>query len=216
MTNEMKTVFAKVFLWLFVGLALTFGVAYAVSTNETMVYNLFGNGRHLIVWIVQFVAVIVLATRIHKMSFITAMTLYLLFAFLTGLSLSAIFIIYEIISIVWVFGITSAVCLLFGLIGYYTKIDLTRLGPILFMGLMALILAMIVNMFIPNEAFNLALTVIGLIIFLVYVAYDIQVIKKKMHMVEDQNVVGIYGAFTLYIDFINIFIRLLRLFGNRK
>ena len=131
----MDKVFSKVFMWLFIGLALTFGVAYTVSTNEAMVYNLFGDGKYLFVWIAELLVVIVLSLRIRKMSSMTATILYLLYSGLTGLTLSSIFIIYAITSIIWVFAITAGLLLIFGLVGYFTNLDLTKIGTFLIMGL---------------------------------------------------------------------------------
>jgi FtsH-binding integral membrane protein len=216
MSDNMHTIFSKVFMWLFVGLALTFGVAYAVSTNETMVYNLFSGGKYWIVWIVEFIVVIVLSTRIHKMSLMTATTLFLLYSLLTGLTLSSIFIIYDIMSILWVFGIASGLFLMFGAIGYFTKIDITKIGSILFMFLMGIIIMYLINMFLGSGTIDLALCIISLALFLIFVAFDIQVIKKKMTGLDDENKIAIYGAFQLYIDFINIFLELLRLFGRGR
>lgn len=211
----MNQIFSKVFMWLFIGLALTFGVAYTISGNQTMIENLFSDGKYLFIWIIEFVVVIVLCTRINKMSFMTSVILFLLYSFLTGLTLSSIFIIYNISSIIWIFAITAGILLIFGMIGYFTNLDLTKLGTFLFMGLIALIVAYLVNMFVGSESFDMALSMISIVIFIGFIAYDIQVIKKKMVMIEDENKLAIYGAFQLYLDFINIFLDLLRLFGKR-
>lgn len=209
-------IFAKIFLWMFIGLLVTFGVAFYVSNNEIMLENVHKNSSYLIIVIVEVILCIVLSARIRKMNPLVAKTLYLLFAGLTGLTFSIIFIIYELESIVFVFGITSAICLIFGLIGYYTKIDLSKLGTFLFMALIAVLIASVINMFIGSEAFNLGLCILGLIIFIGYMAYDVQVIKRGMYGVENEENLAIYGAFQIYLDFINIFIRLLELFGKRR
>ena len=92
----MNKLFSKIFMWLCLGLLVTFGVAYTVSSNDNMVYNLFADGKYLIVWIVELVVVIILSARIHKMSYMTAIILFLLYSGLTGLTLSSIFILYDI------------------------------------------------------------------------------------------------------------------------
>lgn len=212
----MNQVLSKVFMWLFVGLALTFGVAYVVSNNDTMLYNIFSTGMHWILFIVELVVVIVLSVRIRKMSTMTATILYLLYSGLTGLTFSSIFVLYELTSIIYVFAIAAVLFLLFGLIGYFTKLDLSKLGTYLFMGLIGLLLAYIVNIFIGSEAFDLGLAAIGIIIFLGFIAYDIHVIKRNLYGIENDDNLAIYGAFQLYIDFINIFIDLLRLFGKSR
>jgi len=212
----MDKVFSKVFMWLFIGLALTFGVAYTVSTNEAMVYNLFGDGKYLFVWIAELVVVIVLSLRIRKMSSMTATILYLLYSGLTGLTLSSIFIIYAITSIIWVFAITAGLLLIFGLVGYFTNLDLTKIGTFLIMGLLGVLFAYLVNVFIGSESLDMGLSVISIIIFLGFIAYDMQVIKRNIYTIEDENNRAIYGAFQLYLDFINIFLDLLKLFGNSR
>ena len=209
-------IFAKIFLWMFLGLLVTFGVGYYVSLNEIMLENIFKSSTYWIVFIVEIVLCIVLSVRIRKMNPLVAKVLYLLYAGLTGLTFSIIFILYELDSIIFIFAITSLICLVFGLIGYYTNLDLTKLGTFLFMALIAVIIASIVNIFIGSETFNLGICILSLIIFIGYMAYDVQVIKKGMYGIEEEENLAIYGAFQIYLDFINIFIRLLELFGKRS
>ena len=213
---DINKIFSKVFLWMFIGLAITFGIAYYVSTNDNMVYNLFSGSKYWILWILEFVVVIVLSARIRKLNPLTAKILFLLYSGLTGLTLSSVFIIYDIMSIVYTFAITSGLFLVFGLIGYFTKLDLTKLGIYLVMALFGVIIASIINIFIGSETFNLGLCIIGIIIFLAYIAYDIQIVKRNMYGIENEDNLVIYSAFQLYIDFINLFIRLLQFFGKSK
>lgn len=210
----MNQVLSKVFIWMFVGLALTFGVGYYVSTNNTMLYNIFSDGKFIIFAIVEIIMAIVLSARINKMSTMSSIILYLLYTGFSGLTFSSIFVYYEISSIVFVFGIAAVLFLIFGLIGYFTKMDLSKLGTFLFMGLIGLLLAYVVNIFVGSETFDLSLAVFGIIIFLGYVVYDINRIKHNLYGIEDEDKQAIFGAFQLYLDFINIFIDLLRLFGN--
>ena len=142
--------------------------------------------------------------------------LFLVYSALTGLTLSSVFIAYDIGSIIYTFGITSVLFLGFGLIGYFTKIDLTKIGIYLVMALFGVIIASIVNIFIGSETFSLGICILGIIIFLAYIAYDIQIIKKNMFGIEKEDNLVIYGALQLYLDFINLFIRLLRFFGKSK
>ena len=214
--NNNNKIFAKIFLWMFIGLLVTFGVAFYVSNNEIMLENVFKSPTCWIIVITEIVLCIVLSAGIRKMNSLVAKVLYLLYAGLTGLTFSVLFVIYELESIIFVFGITSGICLIFGLIGYYTKIDLTKLGTFLFMALLAVIVASIINIFIGSEAFNLGICILALVIFIGYMAYDIQVIKRNMYGIEEEDKLAIYGAFQIYLDFINIFIRLLELFGKRR
>ena len=209
-------IFAKIFLWMFIGVAITFGIAYYVSTNDNMIHNIFFKSYYWIIWIVELVVVIALSACIRKLNPLVAKILFLLYSALTGLTLSSVFIAYDIGSIIYTFGITSVLFLGFGLIGYFTKIDLTKIGIYLVMALFGVIIASIVNIFIGSETFSLGICILGIIIFLAYIAYDIQIIKKNMFGIEKEDNLVIYGALQLYLDFINLFIRLLRFFGKSK
>ena len=145
----------------------------------------------------------------------TAKILFCLYSFLTGLTLSFIFVVFKIDSIVYVFGITSAAFAIMALIGTYTNIDLTKLGTILFMGLIGIILASLINLIIGSQAFDLGITIIGIIIFTLYIAYDVQKIKYVAESLEEDKA-AILCAFELYLDFINLFIKLIRIFGKSK
>ena len=208
-------IFSKIFFWMFVGLAITFGIGYYVSINENMLYNVFSKYYFLLI-IAELVVVIWLSARIRKMKPATAKILFCLYSFLTGLTFSSIFVVYQITSIVMVFGITSLIFLIFALIGYYTKIDLTKIGIYLFMILIGVIICSIINMFVGSNGFDLVLTIICLIVFIAYIAYDIQIIKRNLYYISEEDNLAIYGALQLYLDFINIFLRLLQLFGRSR
>lgn len=214
MLKENK-IFSKVFFWMFIGLAITFGVGYYASLNEVMLYNVFSK-YYIFLIIAELVVVIVLSARIRKMQPTTAKILFCLYSFITGLTFSSIFVVYEITSIIYVFGITSLIMLIFAAIGYYTNMDLTKIGTYLFMALLAIIICSIINMFVGSETFDLTLTIICLLVFIIYIAYDVQVIKRNSYMIENEENAAIYGALQLYLDFINIFLRLLELFGKNR
>ena len=212
---EENKIFSKVFMWMFVGLAITFGVGYYVSLHSNMLYNIF-NGMYIFFIIAEIVLVLVLSARIRKLKPTTAKVLFCAYSFLTGLTFSSIFVVYSMMSIIYVFGITAFIFLVFALLGYYTKIDLTKIGIYLFMILLGIIICSIVNMFLKNANFDFALTVLCLIVFIIYIAYDIQIIKRNMYYIENEENLAIYGALQLYLDFINIFLRLLRFFGKSR
>ncbi len=212
---EDNKIFSKVFMWMFIGLAITFGVGYYVSLNENMLYNVFAK-YYLFFVIAELAVVLVLSARIRKIQPLTAKILFCAYSFLTGLTFSSIFVIYNMTSIVYVFGITSVIFLIFALIGYFTKIDLSKFGVYLFMALIGVIICSIINIFVGSEKFDLGITIVCLIIFIAYIAYDIQVIKRNLYSIPEEDNLAIYGALQLYLDFINIFIRLLRFFGSRK
>ena len=208
-------IFSKIFLWMFIGLAITFGIGYYASVNENMLYNIFSR-YYFILIILEIVVVIWLSARIRKMKPITAKILFCLYSFLTGLTFSSIFVVFEITSIMLVFGITALIFLIFALLGYFTKIDLSKLSVYLFMGLFGVIICSLINMFIGSNTFDLGITIIALIIFIAYVAYDIQIIKRNLYNIIEEDNLAIYGASQLYLDFINLFLRLLRLFGKSR
>ena len=208
-------IFSKVFFWMFIGLAITFGVGYYVSINDVMLYNVFSK-YYIFLIIAELVLVIWLSARIRKMKPMTAKILFCLYSLVTGLTFSSIFVVYKITSIVYVFGITSLIFLIFALIGYFTKIDLTKLGIYLFMALLGVIICSIINMFVGSETFDLGITIVCLLVFIAYIAFDIQIIKRNLYMIPEEDNLAIYGALQLYLDFINIFLRLLRIFGNSR
>lgn len=210
---ENNKLFTKVYGWMFIGLLISFITGYFVSTQPNIVYNI--SKSYWILALLEIGVCIWLSAGIWKMQKLTAQILYCLYSFLTGLTFSMIFMVFKLDSIIMVFGITSLVFGLMAAIGHLTNIDLTKLGNILLMGLIAIILASLINIFIGSQTFDLGITIIGIIIFILYVAYDIQKIKLIAQDVE-QDKAAILCAFELYLDFINIFIKLLRLFGKSK
>lgn len=207
--------YSKTFMWMCIGLFITFITGYFVSMNENMLVSIFSGGTYLILVIAELVTVIFLSARIHKMSETTAKISFIVYAFLTGLTFSSIFVIYELTSIMYVFLVCSILFGIFALIGANTNIDLSKLGTILLMLLFGIIICTLINLFIGSEKFDLALCIVGLIVFMLYVAYDMQKIKKLANMYEGDKL-AIIGALELYLDFINIFLRLLELFGKSR
>ncbi len=208
-------IFTKVYSWMFIGLLISFITGYYVSTNPNMTYNIYSTNLYWILALIEIGVCIWLSAGIYKMQSMTAKILYCLYAILTGLTLSAIFIVFKMSSIILVFGITSLMFAIMSLIGKITNIDLTKLGTILFMGLIGILLASLLNMILGSQAFDLGITIIGIIIFTLYIAYDVQKIKYIATTLEEEKA-GIICAFELYLDFINLFIKLLRLFGKNK
>ncbi len=210
-----NNLYSKMFMWMFVGLLITFLVGYYVSTNENMIYNIFATKFYWVIYIAEIVTVIVLSARILKMSKNGAIFGFLLYSFLSGLTFSSIFLTFKMSSIIFIFLITALVFLIFALIGYFTKINLTKLGTILFMGLIGILIASIINIFVQSQTFDLILVIIGIIVFIGYIAYDINKVKRLEGQI-DEDKLSIIGALELYLDFINLFIRLLQLFGKNK
>ncbi|MBB4305173.1 hypothetical protein GGD81_004242 [Rhodobium orientis] len=160
-----------------------------------------------------------LSFRVHKMSVSAAQTTFWIYAALVGISLSSIFLVYTNGSIARVFFITAASFGALSLYGYTTKKDLSGWGSFLFMGLIGIIIASLVNYFLASPAMQFAISVIGVLVFAGLTAYDTQQIKEMYYEGDDSAVAGrkaVMGALRLYLDFINMFIMLLSLFGNRE
>ena len=202
------------------GLALTGIVAYGASQSEPLMQAIFGN--QLLMWVVMlspFAFVLVLSFGINKLKSSTAQALFWAFSITMGLSLSSIFLVYTGASITRVFFITSGTFAAMSLYGYTTKRDLTGFGSFLMMGLIGIIIASIVNMFLASSALHFAISVIGVLVFVGLTAYDTQKLKaiySAADGAETSSKKVIMGALTLYLDFINLFLMLLRLFGDRR
>lgn len=208
---------SKTFLWMFVGLFITFLTGFMVSFNETMIINIFTGPTYLILCIVELILVIFLSSKVRSMSKNVARIMFILYSFVSGLTFSSIFIAYSISSIIYVFLIASVIFLVFGLIGYYTKLDLTKIGIYLMMALLAIIICVIVNLFINNNTFDLVISIISMLIFIGFTAYDVQKIKNlSLDGGIPEDNLSIIGALNLYLDYINIFLDLLRIIGNSK
>jgi FtsH-binding integral membrane protein len=205
-------VLSKSFLWMAIGLLVTFATGFVVANNPNMLFKIFSGGMQLILLIVELGLVIYLSSRVYKMSESKAKVMFLLYAFVSGLTFSINFIYYEIASVFYVFLIAAALFGLMAFIGHSTKIDLTKFGTYLFMALIGTIIASLINIFLGNSMLDLIITIIILIVFLGVTAYDVQKIKRLTNVPNG----SIHGALDLYLDFINIFISLLRLFGNSR
>lgn len=203
-------VLSKSFLWMAIGLLVTFLTGYTVCNSERLLYSVFSGGFYVII-ITELLLVFFLSARVFKLKETTAKILFLLYAFVSGLTFSSLFVVYELTSIIFVFIMSAAIYLLFGFIGYVTKIDLTKISTYLFMALFGIIIASIVNIFVINDTLTLIISIICILIFLGITAYDVQKISKM----SDVPNAPIYGALNLYLDFINIFLNLIRLFGKR-
>ena len=208
-------VMPKVFLWMFIGLLVTFITGYGISESSNMLQTLSRSGIYIILAIVEIALVIILSVRVRKMSPTACKIMFILYAFVSGLTFSSIFIYYKLTSIMFVFLITALIFGIFALIGYTTKLDLTKLGSYLLMALVGVVICFIINMFVASVKFNLVISIITIIIFVAFTAYDVQKIKNSYDYIPEENI-PIYGALELYLDYINIFIHLLQLFGKER
>ena len=222
----------KVYNYMTTGLLLTGLVAYffgkaSIVTNELgqiigitpIGAMLFGSPLKWVVMLAPLGFVFYLSAKINKMSVSSAQITFWIFSAIMGLSLASIFIVYTQASIARVFFISSGTFAAMSLYGYTTKKDLTKLGGFLFMGLIGIIIASLVNLFFQSSALHFAISVIGVLVFVGLTAYDTQSIKNMYYAGDSESVGGkkaLMGALRLYLDFINLFIMLLRLFGQRR
>ena len=181
-----------------------------------MLINIFGKNIWIFLIIIDFILVMVLSARIRKMKSITAKIMFIVYSFVSGLTFSSIFVVYQLESIMYVLGITACLFGIFSLIGYFTKIDLSKMGIFLLMGLIGIIICGIINMFVQSETFDLTICIISIVIFTLYIIFDINRIKSLYNCFDDEDNLAICCALQLYLDFVNIFLDLLRLFGKNR
>jgi len=218
----------RVYNYMASGLALTGIIAYATANTPALLSLFYATSPQgflqptMLAYIAMFsplAFVLALSFGINKMSASTAQAVFWAFAGVMGLSLSHIFLSYTGTSIARVFFITAGTFAGMSLYGYTTKRDLTGMGSFLFMGLIGIIIASIVNMFLQSTAMQFVISVIGVLIFVGLTAYDTQKIKSLYAEADGADIhtkKAIMGALTLYLDFINLFLMLLRLFGDRR
>ncbi len=209
----------KVYNYMASGLALTGLVAAGIAQSEAAMQMIFGTPLVWVLFIGQLGLVFFLSARIHAMKASTAQALYWFYAALMGVTLSSIFIKYTGVSITRVFFITSATFAAMSLYGYTTKRDLSKFGSFLFMGLIGVVIASIVNIFLQSSAVHFVISAVGVLVFVGLTAYDTQAIKSIYLESDDREThdrKAILGALQLYLDFLNIFILLLQFFGDRR
>ncbi|MBO4592012.1 MAG: Bax inhibitor-1 family protein [Eubacterium sp.] len=217
---DVTSVLTKTFLYMFIALLITGITSLLVASSPTMVELFWGAGRapFIICAIIEFVLVIACTTAMNRNDLTLSAILFFTFAAVNGLTLSVIFLAFKLSSIVSVFFMTAAVFAVMAIFGAVTSLDLSKLGTILLAGLIGILIGSIINFFIGSSAMDFIVTIIGILIFVLYTAYDVNKIirlsKKRTGMSD--NVLGLYGAMDLYLDFINLFIRLLKLLGKRK
>jgi len=209
----------QVYLWMTLGLALTGATAFFVASTDSVKQIIFGN--QIIFWgliIAELGLVFVVSGLIERLSAAAATGLFFLYSALNGLTLSSIFLVYNLGSIAGVFLITAGTFGVMSLYGITTKTDLTKIGNLLFMALIGMVIAGLVNIFIGSSVLSLIISVIGVVVFTGLTAYDAQRIKEMSAAAldgESEGKIAVLGALSLYLNFINLFLSLLRLFGSR-
>ncbi len=215
---------ANVFLWMFAALAITAIFAFYFSTNATFFEMMFSEtGLSPFGWVIMLAPlgfVLLMSFGYNRLSAPILTLLFVIYSVIMGMSLSFIFWVYTMTSIYVTFAITAGTFGLMAVLGYTTKIDLTKFGSILLMALVGIIIASVVNFFLHNTMLDYIISIAGVLIFTGLTAYDVQKIKRIGASIElgseSAKKMAIMGALTLYLDFINLFLFLLRLFGSRR
>lgn len=212
----------SVYVWMTLALVITGFVSMYVAQSYQLISFIFGN--KLALWgmlIAELAVVFYLSARINSISFTKATVMFIIYSILNGATLASIFLVYTMSSIASTFFVAAGTFGVMALYGYVTKSDLTRIGNICLMALIGLIIATLVSMFWQNSMLQMIITYAGVILFVGLTAYDSQKIKRLLtadgiEVTEETQKIALLGALTLYLDFINLFLYLLRLLGDRK
>ena len=215
--SVMPALMRKVYIWMTLALVITAVAAYGVASSPNLLTTIYSSSG--IIWglvIAEFALVIAISAAINKLSLSTATLLFILYSALNGVTLSSIFILFDIATIGKVFLITAGMFAAMAFYGYTTKKDLSSIGKILFMALIGLVIATLVNLFLRSAMFDYVLSYIGVIVFTGLTAWDTQKIKNAAYTTEPSQMgkLATIGALSLYLDFINLFLYLLRFFGR--
>ena len=207
-----NSLYSKVFSWLGIGLLLTFVVGYYVSFHLD---NAVLRGFSTMSIFAELIIAFVMGICLHKLSPTACTILYIVYCILSGLNFSVIFIAYKVSSIIYVFLITSAIFLLFAFIGKVSKVDFRKMGIYLLFTLLGIVIVSIVNVFLQSSSLAFGLSIVSIMLFMGFILYDMKIIDN-LYDVFGEEKAAVYGAFQLYIDFINLFIDILRIFGKSR
>ena len=230
-----KKFFASVFTWMFVALSISTVAAYLFGTDEALMQYLVNSnpetgktGMTIFGYVAMFAPlglVMAMGFGLSKLSYPALVGVFVLYSALTGISLSFILLTYTAGSVVSCFAAAAGIFGIMAFMGYTTNIDLSKFGPILMVGVIGIVIASVINMFIQSEQFSLVMAYLGIAVFTALTAYDVQKIKRIGEGLEtngeqvlqvDSKKMAIVAALSLYLDFLNIFLFLLRIFGSRK
>ncbi len=205
--------------WMFLGLTVTFALSWLLAATGAVAYLFLVPAVPIILLVAEVAVVFVLASRVQKLSVGTARLLFFAYAMLNGVVFSAYFLLYSITRLLLVFGLTAVFFGAFALYGHFTRTDLSRLRPLLIGGLIFLVVAGILLLFIPMENFERIVCLVGIAVFLCFTAYDTQKIKSFYGYYSGDAALqkaSVFSALQLYLDFINLFLYLLRFFGKGR
>lgn len=220
-TNAVKQFIYKVYAWMGLALVITASVAYAIFKSPHLFHALFSSPFIVLcIFILQLALVVVLSLLIFKLSYFQAALAFLVYSLSMGLTMSAIFYTYSLQSLCITFITTAGMFSVMALYGYFTKANLTSVGHYSLMALFGLIISFIINIFLQSPTFDYFLSIAGIAIFTLLTAYDMQRIVKLGYSLSGEQEINdkyaIIGALTLYLDFINLFLMLLRFTGTRR
>lgn len=220
-TEAFPVLMRKVYLWMALALVITGVTAYGVATSPGILQAIYTN--QVLFWgliIAEFGLVIGVSAAINKISLTTATLMFIIYSVINGALLSYIFLVYTASSVATVFFITAGTFGAMAVVGYTTKTDLTSMGKYLFMALIGLVIATLVNLFVKSDGLTMILSYVGVLVFVGLTAWDSQKIKQMLLQAPDagesSQKLALLGALTLYLDFVNLFIYLLRIFGKRE
>ena len=218
--SVVNSMIRKVYVWMFGALAITGITAFYVAVNAGAMEFVFGNPRNIIfLFIAELALVIGLNATINRISALTATLLFLLYSVVNGVMLASIFVVYELGSIATTFFVAAGSFAVMAVVGAFTKKDLTKIGNLCLMAVIGLILAAVVNIFVRSTVLELIVSCVGVLVFVGLTAYDAQKIKAMLYGAEENDTtskIAVLGALSLYLDFINLFLYLLRFLGRRK
>lgn len=219
-TSAFAKLMRNVYVWMTLALAVTGLTAAYIANHPGWMQTIFETGLMWVLMIAELVLVVVLSARIHKMSFTTAGIMFVAYSILNGATLSFIFLAYTMSSIATTFFITAGMFGGMALVGNFIKKDLSGMGRFLLMALIGLIIASVVNIFLKSSGLDWVVSILGMLVFAGLTAYDTQKIKVMLRQYgtevnESTMKIALLGSLTLYLDFINLFLYLLRFFGNR-
>jgi FtsH-binding integral membrane protein len=215
-TDEVVSAMNRVYGHMALAVITSMLVSFFVSSSPALMAFFFTGAMKWVVVFAPLVAILAISFNMHKVSYGTAQLMLHGFAALMGLSFATIFVVYTSASIVTAFMGAAVLFATMSLYGYFTKKDLTSIGQFMFVGLIAIIIASIINIFIGSSVMQMVISALAVVIFLGLTAYDTQKIRQIVSVGGDTRSQEVAGALTLYLDFINLFIALLQLFGGRK
>lgn len=213
----------KTFLWMFIGLAITFGISFIMASNGGIFaqrFVLFNFPVYIALCIIELILVMVLAAKIDKLPPVACTIIFLAYSVLNGFTIAPALVAYEFDSVIYVFAVCAGIFGALAAYGYLTKRNLAKLGPICIIGLIGILIFSIIGIFINMDYIQMIISIVAIIVFMGFTIYDVQKIKRFYEVYQGDDAMikktAIYSALQLYLDFINMFLYLLRLFGNSR